>query len=104
MTRNEARTEIGLDPLEEWEEEDLAPPQLPMFGENGNGREREEMENELRQWRTWAENRVGKGFDREFETFSIPPALAGAINGALEGAKSVTDVERVFSDIWMGYP
>ena len=108
MTRNEARTEIGLDPLEEWEEADLQPPQLPpMFGgngNNGNGREREEMENELRQWRTWAEKRVNKGFDREFETYTIPPALAGAINGALEGAKSVGDVERVFSDIWMGYP
>jgi len=108
MTRNEARTEVGLDPLEEWEEADLQPPQLPpMFGgngNNGNGREREEMENELRQWRTWAEKRVNKGFDREFETYTIPPALAGAINGALEGAKSVGDVERVFSDIWMGYP
>jgi hypothetical protein len=26
MKRNEARTEIGLDPIEEWEEEGLSPP------------------------------------------------------------------------------
>jgi HK97 family phage portal protein len=75
MTRNEARSEIGLDPYDEWDEQDLAPPQLPpMFGEQNsqgrNGNEREEMENEIRAWRKWATTRIGKkgGFDREFET------------------------------------
>jgi hypothetical protein len=38
------------------------------------------------------------------ETEYIPPALAGAISGALEEVKTVGDVEAVFSDVWMGYP
>jgi HK97 family phage portal protein len=106
MTRNEARTEIGLDPVDEWEEEDLQPPQLPMFGGNGNNgnQEREEMENELRQWRIFATNRLGKKGGREFDAVHTPPALAGAIAGSLEDATSMKDVERVFSNIWLGYP
>lgn len=108
MTRNEARTEIGLDPINEWEV-DTQPPQTPPHfqqGQNGNNQEREEMQEEIRQWRTWATNRVksGKLFDRDFETYSIPPALAGAISGALENVKTAKDVESVFADIWMGYP
>jgi HK97 family phage portal protein len=111
MLRNEARAEIGLDPLDEWDEEDRSPPRLPpMFqqqGDNGNGRQpQEEMEQEIRAWRRWATNRIEKkgGFDREFEVEHIPPALAGAISGALEEVKTVGDVERVFSDVWLGYP
>ena len=105
MTRNEARTEIGLDPVDEWEEADIIPQIPPMFqpGSNGN-QEREEMENELRQWCTFATNRLGRKGGREFETIYTPPALAGAIAGSLEGVKSAQDVERVFSDIWLGYP
>jgi HK97 family phage portal protein len=110
MTRNEARTEIGLDPMDEWEEADTSPPQIPpQFqntpGSNGNQPE-EEQEAELRRWQSWALNRVGRkgGFDREFETFHTPPALAGAIEGALEGAKSVADIEQIFADPWLGYP
>jgi hypothetical protein len=109
MKRNEARAEIGLDPLDEWEEEDLSPPQLPpqfqAQGSNGNQPE-EEQEEELRQWRTWAVNRVGRkgAFDREFETFHTPPALAGAIEGALEGANTADEVKAIFDDPWLGYP
>jgi hypothetical protein len=109
MKRNEARTEIGLDPIDEWEEEDLAPPQLPpQFGNepgrNGNQPE-EEQEEELRRWRRFALNRVGKkGINREFESVHTPPALAGAIEGALEEAKSIDEVHQIFDDPWIGYP
>ena len=109
MTRNEARSDVGLDPVDEWEEEDLSPPQIPPQlqpgqGRNGNQPE-EEQEAELRKWRSWAIQRVGKkDFDREFETIHTPPALAGAIIGALEGAKSADDVKQIFDDPWMGYP
>lgn len=110
MTRNEARTETGLDPIDEWEEEDLAPPQIPpQFGNTpgGNGNQpEEEQEAELRTWRRWALNRVGKKnfVPAELEAVHTPPALAGAIIGALEGAKSTDDIKQIFDDPWMGYP
>jgi len=112
MTRNEARTEVGLDPVDEWEEADISPtipPQLQQNppGQNGNEPQEDEQEAEIRKWRTWAINQVGRknAFNREFETFHIPAAIAGAIEGALEGAKSTKDVERIFADLrWIGYP
>jgi hypothetical protein len=107
MKRNEARTEIGLDPIDEWEEEDLTPRQIPpqfQAGSNGNQPE-EEQEAELRKWRRFSLHRVGKkNRGPEFETVHIPPALAGAIEGALEGAKTEDEVKAVFDDPWLGYP
>ena len=108
MLRNEARTEIGLDPIDEWEEEDLAPPQLPpqfqAQGSNGNQPE-EEQEEELRRWRRFAINRAGKkDYGPEYEVVHTPPALAGAIEGALEGAKTEDEVKAIFDDSWLGYP
>ena len=54
-----------------------------------------------------AEKRIkeGKGL-REFETSVIEPSLHGAISGALENAKTVSDVKRVFDSVieWRGYP
>ena len=109
MTRNEARTETGLDPVDEWEEADIAKPIIPpQFQQNQpagrNDNQEEEMENELRAWRSWAMKRVDKGFDREFDVEHVPPALAGAISGALGEAKTTDDVIGVFSNIWTGYP
>ena len=110
MTRNEARSDIGLDPIDEWEEEDLLPPQIPpqfgnTLGRNGNQPE-EEQEEELRTMQRWALSRVGKKnfTPAEFETVHTSPALAGAIIGALEGAKSADDVKQIFNDPFMGYP
>jgi HK97 family phage portal protein len=108
MKRNEARTEIGLDPLDEWEEADTNPPQIPpqlQQNQGGNGNQaEEEMETELRAWRRWAMKRVENGFERKFEPEHLPPALAGAIEGALINAKTTDDVIGVFGDIWLGYP
>jgi HK97 family phage portal protein len=110
MTRNEARTETGLDPVDEWEEADTNPPQIPpqfqnAQGNNGNQPEESEQEAELRAWRTWELKRFGKKeLGEEFESYHIRPALAGAIEGALEGAKSYEDIERIFRDPWLGYP
>jgi hypothetical protein len=109
MMRNEARAEIGLDPIDAWDEEDLSPPLIPpqlQQGRSRNGNQpEEEQEEEIKQWRTWAVKRVGKkSFSSEFETSHIPPALAGAIAGALDSAKSVADVEQIFDDPWLGYP
>jgi hypothetical protein len=44
----------------------------------------------------------GKG--RKYESENIPPALAGAIAGALEEAETEEAITAVFEDIWMGYP
>lgn len=116
MTRNEARTDVGLDPIDEWDEADVTkpapvPPQLmgqpaPAGAQNGNGNKpEEEREAELRMWKRWALKRVDNGgFDRDFETKFVPPALAGAIAGALEMAKTVMDVEAIFDNQWLGYP
>ena len=67
----------------------------------------DEQEAELRRWQRMAEKRIkeGKGL-REFETSIIEPSLHGAISGALENAKTVSDVKRVFDSVieWRGYP
>jgi len=62
---------------------------------------------ELRRWQRMAEKRVKEGKElREFETSVIEPSLHGAISGALENAKTVSDVKRVFDSVieWRGYP
>jgi len=62
---------------------------------------------ELRKWQKMAEKRVKEGKElREFETSVIEPSLHGAISGALENAKTVSDVKRVFDSVieWRGYP
>lgn len=62
---------------------------------------------ELRKWQKMAEKRVKEGKElREFETSVIEPSLHGAISGALENAKTVSDVKKVFDSViaWRGYP
>jgi len=62
---------------------------------------------ELRKWQKMAEKRVKEGKElREFETSVIEPSLHGAISGALESAKTVSDVKKVFDSViaWRGYP
>ena len=67
----------------------------------------EPQDEELRKWQKFAEKRVKEGKPiREFETSRIDPALHGAISGALEGVKTVSDVKKVFDSViaWRGYP
>ena len=66
-----------------------------------------EQDAELRRWQRMAEKRIREGKElREFETSVIEPSLHGAISGALETAKTVSDVKRVFDSVieWRGYP
>lgn len=123
LKRNEARTEVGFDPIDAWDEEDQRPPPIPpqfqQGGDNQNGnsqngggqsqqdQQQDNQAQEIRTWHEWAIKRIERDGEirRDFRTDHIPLATAGAIAGALEGAKSVDDVERIFDDLtWMGYP
>lgn len=106
MTRNEARSEVGMAPRDGWDEEDQQPPAPPTPPQpEDNPPAPDDQADELRTWRRWALKQVaGGGITRDFETQHIPPALAGAISGALEAAKTPGDVEQIFSDLWLGYP
>jgi HK97 family phage portal protein len=123
MTRNEARTDIGLDPVEGWDDEDLAmepepepvPEQLQQLPTEGE-EEIPELSPEdeppsskaidLDKWRRKAIKSVkaGKGAVVKFDSRYISPVLMGAINGALETAQTPDDVQRVFANVWIGYP
>lgn len=118
MTRNEARADIGMDPIDGWDEEDIAKPEpvpepLQEFqGQQEGDNEQPEPEDEptksiaLNQWRRKATRAVkaGKSAAVEFESDILSPVLSAAISGALEGAKTDKDVQRVFASTWMGYP
>jgi len=70
-------------------------------------REQSPLDAELGRWMRMADKRVREGKAlREFESDIIPPALHGAISGALEGARSADDVKGVFDKMlaWGGYP
>jgi hypothetical protein len=65
------------------------------------------VELDLKRWQRMAEKRVKDGKElREFESSFIPASLKGAIEGALESAKTVEDVKSIFSGViaWRGYP
>ena len=67
----------------------------------------DERTTELRKWQKFAEKRVKEGKElREFETSIIEPSLQGAINGALEGAKTAEEVKHIFDSVieWRNYP
>lgn len=65
------------------------------------------VELDLKRWQRMVEKRVKEGKEiREFESSFIPASLKGAIEGALESAKTVEDVKSIFSGViaWRGYP
>jgi HK97 family phage portal protein len=83
--------------------------------ENQQERERQSQQDdddddvtiEIRRWQRFAEKRISEGRElREFESDIIPAGLHGAISGALESAKKVEDVKRLFESVmaWEGYP
>ena len=63
-------------------------------------------EDELRTWRRWALGQLEKkgAIGRAFNTEHVSDALAGAIDGMLEGAKTAAEVDAVFDSVWAGYP
>lgn len=100
--------QIGASPIGmpgEEEEEPQIPVELTdeLFGENVQVSAEPEMEEELKAWKRYAIKRVGK-VSRPFESDIIPPALQGAIEGALGEAKTADDVNSIFNDVWAGYP
>jgi HK97 family phage portal protein len=72
---------------------------------NNNDGSNGKMADELRAWRKFALNRLGKE-SREFECKYIPKSLQGAIQGALEKAHTEDDINRIFEDVkrWERYP
>lgn len=79
--------------------------QAPSDGERDEEEPPDRSGEELRTWRRWALRRVRQGKQlRDFETHNVSPALAGAIAGALEGATTTGEVDRVFDGVWVGYP
>lgn len=68
--------------------------------------QRAEVQAEAERWRRKSLNAVkrGKSPNVEFDSRIIPAALSGAIAGALDASKTARDVERVFANVWEGYP
>jgi len=68
--------------------------------------QRAEIQAEAERWRRKSLNAVkrGKAPNVDFDSRIIPPGLSGAIAGALDSSKTARDVERVFANVWEGYP
>lgn len=61
----------------------------------------------LQAWQRMALNRAKQGKPlREFETDEIPPALKGAVSGALDAARTPGQIRQVFTNAltWQEYP
>jgi hypothetical protein len=118
MTRNEAREDTGQDAVANWDEEDLAEPKpvpeaLKPFVEGTlqaemSQDEAEDMQKDLSRWRVKSikQLKAGKSAAVLFESNTIPESLNGAVFGALEGAKTQIDINRIFHNAmtWKGYP
>ncbi len=111
MTRNEARSDIGLDPMEGWDEEDVAPPEPPPAqlqpGMNGNRPAQQDGQpaangsepgaKALRAWRVWSIKRMESGKDLTgFTNPDIPADLAVQVNALLAECKTSDDVKETF--------
>jgi HK97 family phage portal protein len=66
----------------------------------------ENMHGHLGLWQKKAKNRLKsrKNPAVDFESPYIPAALNGAILGALDSARTVEDIDRIFDSIWGAYP
>ncbi len=102
-----ASEQVGLMEEEEEPQEPFGAPneELPeeLFGAEVQVGAEPEMEEELKAWKRYAVKRIGKE-SRPFKSDIIPPALQGAIFGALEEVKTKEDIEAIFDDPWLGYP
>lgn len=111
MTRNEARSDIGLDPVDSWDEEDIAKPEpVPAPLQEGNQAQDEPpageepaksaLAVELRRWQRFAAKRVEAGSPEDAAKFAsdlIPQEQAEAIRANLLTCKSAEDVRAVFA-------
>jgi hypothetical protein len=125
ITRNEARTDVGLDPIPGWDEEDIAPPPPPPIPPVAPGAQPNPQDNnkpvngkppqntqqrslDLDRWQRKAIHllRDGKNASCEFESELIPLSISAAIKGALEVADSEEMVKAVFENAneWEMYP
>ena len=105
--------QVAAEPVGLMEDEEENPQMLPentgeltgeLFGEDVQVAEQEnEVEDELKAWKRYAIKRIGKE-SRPFKSDIIPPAMQGAIEGALETAETPEDVTEIFADVWQGYP
>ena len=106
MTRNEAREEINEDPIEGWDDEDIAKPEpvpepLKPFveGTPEPEEEPEEMAKDLRIWRKKSIKQLksGKSAAIAFNSEYIPRNVSLAIMDALHNCKTVGEVGLVFA-------
>lgn len=111
IKRNEARKDVGLDPIQGWDEEDAAPPapppapvqqqppdnqEEPQPGMNGNN----PAGKALRAWRVWALKRIEAGKELSgFENPDIPDELAARVNEMLGECKTADDIKATFKSV-----
>jgi HK97 family phage portal protein len=85
------------------------PVPVALASTNGNSVQEQQSDEmvakELKEWRKFAVNRLGK-VARKFETEFVPSSLAAAIEGALELADNEDKIKLIFSDAmkWEAYP
>lgn len=103
MTRNEARTDTGLDPIEGWDDADIKPPEpkpAPVTPQQPQDQEEDsDVQKELRTWRVWAIRRAAarkslEGFRCEF----VPQVRQDAIQARLNDARTEADVKAAFDE------
>ncbi len=95
------------------DDEDIAPEPEPVIVPPANDtppdeQQTEDIQKDLRKWRIKAIKLLkdGKSAAVQFESNTIPDSLVGSILGALEGAKTQIDINRIFHNAmtWKGYP
>ena len=79
---------------------------MPTLATNPNLSAADMMRSELGYWEQNAQERLLSGNlgDWTYSGDNIPPTLAAAIEGALEGVETEADIANVFTSIWLGYP
>ena len=110
-TRNEARTDTGLDPVEGWDEIDLeaappAPPAPPPADQQPADQQPPASEPppagkaDLERWQRKALKRLKEAGSAvcEFSSIAIPDDIAGGIREGLADCQTADDVKALFAD------
>jgi hypothetical protein len=108
MKRNEGRTDVGLDPIPEWDTEDAVPPQpaMPVQPMDGNDPDANQddtpakLMTDLDKWRrkalkAFAAHDRGRLLE-DFTLSVIPEPERRMILELLEAAQSEEDIKRIF--------